>query len=920
MKRLCVFVLLMCFVGSSAFASNDFNNGNVGNWSEADLWSAGYVPTGEEEVKIRNEGTICTLNINTGDWGAGQRLRVYEDATLIIEEGAELLGAGWMRVGAGDTGYVEQSGGLLRLTAGKDSAKLGIGDSGGSDGHYTISGGTITYLDNEEKPGGQLIIGARGGQGILTIIGTGASIQMDSLIVGDRAGASGTLEFQVDAAGVSPISLDDSASIDPEGDETTATLLVSAVGEPPMADILLVDLPDDANSANAFDTVNGEPAPEGVLVILSVEGGNYYYNLTYVGGAGNDIMLTFDSFVKIDMEIGFATQPPVLDGQVDQTWAGASVASFVPLDDPANGSGSWMALYDAENLYILVDVTDDSLQNDSADSWLDDSVELYFDGGNTKVDTPLAGDDHQYTFGWTTDDIQGNNIDGYTEGMEHAQATTETGWRIEIKLPWLSIQGAAPLAGDLIGIDCYYNDDDDGGDSRENKMLGFSAVEGWNDASQWGTAILAAIPEPVDPGSDGMVAYYALENDANDSSGNGLDGTIVGEPNFVEGAVGMGLQLDGVDDYVDLGNNPIFDLTEQVTLAAWVNVNDIGNGENDPWVGKGDTSYMLKGHRENNAIEFFIYDGGWITAHADVGEEFNGEWHHAAGVFDGEKLIIYVDGEVGVAVDYEGVGIVPNTYNVAIGTNSQASGRFSEGIHDEVMIYNKALSKGEIRYLAGFRPPIDPVHSYTFQDGTGSDSVGEADGVLVGDAAIVDGSLVVDGDGDWMEMPGDVIAINTYSAVTLELWSTQSVDNAFSMTASFGGTWDNGMGKDYICICTGRGDQMNRGSIANTPDEVNPWEDEVGVSSPELNDGIEHHYVLTITTAELAYYVDGVLIGTAPLGDTTISGLSNDFVYLGKGIYGVDPTMNCSISEFNIYDAAMSEEQIADNYAAGPTK
>jgi len=63
-------------------------------------------------------------------------------------------------------------------------------------------------------------------------------------------------------------------------------------------------------------------------------------------------------------------------------------------------------------------------------------------------------------------------------------------------MPWLSIWGAAPQAGDLIGIDCYYNDDDDGGDSRENKLLSFSAIEGWNDASQWGTAMLTAEAEP----------------------------------------------------------------------------------------------------------------------------------------------------------------------------------------------------------------------------------------------------------------------------------------------------------------------------------------------------------------------------------------------------------------------------------------
>jgi hypothetical protein len=56
------------------------------------------------------------------------------------------------------------------------------------------------------------------------------------------------------------------------------------------------------------------------------------------------------------------------------------------------------------------------------------------------------------------------------------------------------------------------------------------------------------------------------------------------------------------------------------------------------------------------------------------------------------------------------------------------------------------------------------------------------------------------------------------------------------------------------------------------------------------------------------------------MGGTTISGVSNDFVYLGKGIYSVDGTMNCSINEFNIYDVALSEKQIAANYAAGPVK
>ena len=205
-----------------------------------------------------------------------------------------------------------------------------------------------------------------------------------------------------------------------------------------------------------------------------------------------EIVAAMEDVERVDMKIGFAILPPVIDGEADEIWAGASTQNFVPLEDPANASGSWQVLYDSENLYVIVDMTDDSLQNDSDGAWQDDSIEVYFDGGNTKLDTPLSGDDHQYTFAWATDEIQGTNADGYTEGIELAQVDTDTGWRIEIKMPWLSIQEAAPQAGDLIGIDCYYNDDDDGGDSRENKLLSFSAIEGWNDASQWGTAVLAA--------------------------------------------------------------------------------------------------------------------------------------------------------------------------------------------------------------------------------------------------------------------------------------------------------------------------------------------------------------------------------------------------------------------------------------------
>jgi hypothetical protein len=210
------------------------------------------------------------------------------------------------------------------------------------------------------------------------------------------------------------------------------------------------------------------------------------------------------------------------------------------------------------------------------------------------------------------------------------------------------------------------------------------------------------------------------------------------------------------------------------------------------------------------------------------------------------------------------------------------------------------------------------VHQYTFEDGTANDSVGLAHGTLMGDAAIVDGSLVVDGVDDWMEMDGAAIAVNTYTTgLTLELWSTQGPENqSYSLTASFGGTWGNGLGQDYLGISTTRGNEVSRAMIANTPDQDAPWEDEVGVDGPELNDALPHHYVLTIDdpdadgSGELAYYVDGVLQGTTPLNGRTIGGLSNDFVYLGKGVYSVDPEVACGIHKFSIYNRSLTPGEV----------
>jgi hypothetical protein len=215
---------------------------------------------------------------------------------------------------------------------------------------------------------------------------------------------------------------------------------------------------------------------------------------------------------------------------------------------------------------------------------------------------------------------------------------------------------------------------------------------------------------PTEPNNAGLVMHLGFDEGfgtvAGDLSGNGNDGTLIGGPQWVAGMIGGALEFDGSDDYVDCGNNAIFDITEQVTLAVWVKTNDAGNGQHNMWLGKGDHTYAIK-HASDNSLEFFVYSsGGWHTLSYAIDSSFNGVWHHVAGTFDGNELLVYLDGGLVVTLLYTG-SIETRTHIVSMGENSEASGRFYDGLLDDARIYNRALSSAEAAWLSGRIKPFD---------------------------------------------------------------------------------------------------------------------------------------------------------------------------------------------------------------------
>jgi hypothetical protein len=303
-RKLYVTIIGACLVCAGASGATSFTG--VGNWMDPNLWSDG-IPSGAVQADVVGPNTVCTLNTSTGDWGAGgaQRMTVNTGATLIVEEGAELVGGGWNRVGLEADGTLIQTGGLVQI----QNDKLGIGDKAGGHGYYIMSGGTLTYAGDR----GDLGVGSREGAGVFTVIGTAPVIQMEELIVCERNGAVGTVEFVLDANGVSPIVLSNKTTIDAMGDTTTAALVVRATDAPPMTDILLVDVTSDNAVGSVFDTVNGMPAVEGAEVTVSGGGLSCTYALTYMGGTGNDIVLVYKSAATRPTVV-YVTDSPDING------------------------------------------------------------------------------------------------------------------------------------------------------------------------------------------------------------------------------------------------------------------------------------------------------------------------------------------------------------------------------------------------------------------------------------------------------------------------------------------------------------------------------------------------------------------------------------------------------------------------------
>jgi|GEM_PF-420889 len=423
-----------------------------------------------------------------------------------------------------------------------------------------------------------------------------------------------------------------------------------------------------------------------------------------------------------------------------------------------------------------------------------------------------------------------------------------------------------------------------------------------------------------------MHSYTFDDGTANDVVGT-LDGLVVGNVTIADGKATVDTAASGAgQDYgyisldgASLGLSSYSAITTEAFIVA-------GDGANDWYTmlyyfGDNTTNYlfsqMTQGDTDANVKTTGA--GGEVAAwNGSIIDD--GQPHHIVAVVTSTSVKFYVDGVLVGTGTGEGLIAPIGTLfaNLFRGPDGWNDDNWIGSI-DEFNIYEGEMDAATIAeratdYLEG--SVLTLMHSYTFDDGTADDVVGDADGTLMDGATIVDGSAVLNAAGQYVSLDAATIAINTYSSVTVEAFITASNvtfgGNGNATLFYFGNTIDTWKGYDYLYVqgTTGNGNSTNAFS---TPGNVgDPWAYEDKVSGPAMNDSSLYHVVVVIENSTMTYYVNGVSQGSVAFtGTNALSAVGTELAWIGKAGYQNDPTFQASIDEFNIYQGAMDASTIA---------
>ncbi len=213
--------------------------------------------------------------------------------------------------------------------------------------------------------------------------------------------------------------------------------------------------------------------------------------------------------------------------------------------------------------------------------------------------------------------------------------------------------------------------------------------------------------------TNGLVAWYPFNGNANDESGNGNNGLVNGASltadRFNQNA--SAYDFNGIDNFIEVTHSPELQFFSNLTISCWVKIEDYST--NPTW----GTRTILSKPRGYLGSGLFLYSvnetvgvyGGGVFNSWPDGYSVNSseqlplnDWENIILTYDGSFLRLYKNGEL-INSTYSTIELDPATTPLYIGREFLSDppnySRWFKGSVDDIVLYNRALTESEITAL-----------------------------------------------------------------------------------------------------------------------------------------------------------------------------------------------------------------------------
>jgi len=205
----------------------------------------------------------------------------------------------------------------------------------------------------------------------------------------------------------------------------------------------------------------------------------------------------------------------------------------------------------------------------------------------------------------------------------------------------------------------------------------------------------------------GLIAYYPFNGNANDESGNGLNGTANGASLTTDrfGNENSAYSFDGINDKIEIQHSDLLNLSSGFSFSVWIKASSWGTYGYARILAKmgvsGDSDgYDLKLNNNTNnfvnSINCGVHSGAtyFICYGPDNCISLN-EYYHIVATYDRNTFRLYVNNNL-VTEEFTNQIIGTNTHSLTIGYYPT---RLYSGIIDDIRIYDGALTESDIQTL-----------------------------------------------------------------------------------------------------------------------------------------------------------------------------------------------------------------------------